>query len=166
MSLRIEIPQFPTHLAKTNNKQAPNKYVKVNGQLIYSGNLNKFARGIVMDNMHEFLMQHIPELRQPLQGVHKVTLEVHSPINYDTVSRRKLKDGKFHILWKHPKADYIPRWDLDNFSWIWMKAFLDAAQKNDVLLDDSVEFVRELSVKYVTVPTLEDRKLVFTIEKR
>ena len=47
--------KFSTHVAVSDNKFARDRYVKVNGQSIYSGSLNRFGRAVAVRNLHQQL---------------------------------------------------------------------------------------------------------------
>jgi len=162
----VQINKFITHIAKTRNKIAPNKFIKINNQLIYNSNLNRFARNIVVDNLHTYLIEYISrfliiKLNNP---PYQVSLDIYVPINYGDVSRRKLKDGNFHIIWKEPTIDYEPTWDIDNLGDIWLKVFKDALQLSKVIENDNVRFVKSNGpATFHEIQDLNERKLVFKI---
>ena len=53
---KIILEKFPTHVAKTDNKVAPNKYWKINSQGVYNGAIQRFTRAIIIKNMHEYII--------------------------------------------------------------------------------------------------------------
>lgn len=166
MKHKIIIPQFITHIPKTKNKSSPNKYIKINNQLIYNSNLNRFARNIVVNNLHEYLFPYIvkvvPKLNNP---PYQVSLDIYVPINYGNVSRR-IKKGVPYISWKEPNKNYNPTWDIDNLGDLWLKVFKDALQISGVLENDNVKFVKiNGPTTFHEIKTLDNRKLIFTITK-
>ena len=50
----ITIPKFITHIAKTRNK-----YVKINGQKLFTG-MNYHLRALIVRRMHTYISQYIP----------------------------------------------------------------------------------------------------------
>ena len=172
MSLQmISFANFPTHVAITNNKKAPNKYVKINANLIYSGNLHPQSRKVAVSNMKKYLRDNydwssvtIDKFPIQIETVLKI------PINYGSVSRRKSE-----ILWKPPTKDYIPNWDIGNYGYFWSKIFSDLIQKrnvtdtNDVIRlgiipEDTVTYVsKEGPFTWIPCNTLEERELIFKI---
>jgi len=153
---RIIYNQFPTHVAITNNKKAPNKYIKISGQAIYNGTLGRFQRATAVSNLHNYLIQGLPQsinITYPFI----TNLEFYAPINYGNVRRIK---GQ--INWKPPKEDYIPTWDIDN-QWIWIKLFNDVLQEQKLIPKDTVKDINGLCIKYYQIDNLNDRKLIFNL---
>lgn len=168
MNYSIEIPQFITHVAKTKNKQSPNKYIKINNQAIYNGGLNKFARAIAVDNLHNYLIAYIQSWLLPNQLVHipyQIALDIHVPINYGDVKRLS-KNGVPYLSWKEPDKDYEPRWDIGNLGEIWLKVFEDALQLAGVIENDNVKYITKHGpVCFYEVDHIDKRKLVFKIKE-
>jgi hypothetical protein len=168
MKYKVVIPNFITHIAKTNNKKSPNKYIKINNQLIYNSNLNRFARNIVVNNLHEYLIHHISlnKIPQLGKGPYQISLDIYAPINYGDVSRRKLKDIGWTICWNEPIENYVPTWDIGNLGELWMKTFEDSLQLSGVLENDSVAIIKSHGpITFYEVKTLDERKLIFNINK-
>lgn len=158
--MRITIRQFPTHIAKTKNKVAPDKYIKINNQSIYNSNLNRFARNIVMSNLHAYL----EPIFKPFAGLItdfpvKVTIHIYTVENHGSISRRK---GK--TIWKPVKVGYIPNWDIENLASIWIKAINDTLTKCEVIPDDNIAYINNINYKYHKVNDIKDRKLIIEIE--
>ena len=81
------LDKFPTHIAKTNNVKAPNKYWKINSQGIYNGTVQRFTRAIIIENIHKYILnefskQNLPKLDKPVQ----LQLSIYIPINYLSMS--------------------------------------------------------------------------------
>jgi len=155
-SIVITYDEFPTHAPKTNNKKAPNKYIKINGQSIYNSNLNRFARNNVMRFMHDYLISGLPRklgMTFPIE----IELIFYAPINYGTVRR-----FKGEIRWIPPKSNYKSNWDIDNQQ-IWGKAFNDALQISKKIPNDSVSFISSVKTRYVEVKDFNERKLEFKL---
>jgi hypothetical protein len=152
--------RLPTHIAKTNNKSAPNKFIKINSQSIYNGSLNTFSRAIVVENMHYFVEWNIPSaiIGLKLTKVKEIIYEFRTVINHGDIRRVK---GK--ISWKKPGPGYIPSWDLNNLSDIWVKTGNDALVLSGVLSDDNAGVIRDTRYRFVEVEDIDDLELVITI---
>lgn len=161
--MKIIVEEFPTHIAKTNNKVAPNKMIKLNNQAIYNSNLNRFARNIVMTNMHEYLRGVFKPYRSDFkksdtQYPIKIKLTVYTVINHGSISMRK---GK--ICWRYPKSGYIPNWDIENLATMWLKAICDVLVGMKFIPDDNIKYVSGIEYEYKEVEHLDDRKLIIEI---
>lgn len=156
--IRIVIPQFMTHAPMSKTK-----FIKINGQRLYSG-LNPHVRSAIVNRMHKYLEPYIEEVFGDLSLDDllplRIRLEVHVPINYGDV-----RMVKGELKWKVPKEGYEASWDVDNL-WIWGKTFNDTLTQLGHLKDDSATFVQASGeVKHVKVDTFDDRKLIFIITK-
>lgn len=159
MKIKIEIPKFITHIAKTNNVKAPNKYVKINNQSIYNGALNKFSRAIAIDNMHKYIDTYLLKYRGlNLSKNVNINFKIYTVINHGSISLRK-----GIICYKPAKANYIPNWDIENLASIWIKAFNDSLTKNNVILDDNVSVITKISYEFIEVKDLDERQIVVEI---
>ena len=152
--LKVVIPRFPTHIQTSSGK-----YQKISGNSIYSG-LHYAIRNKVFKGMHDFLLSKIPDANSIMTPV-IVSFTFHVPINYGDVRRRA---GGAEVSWKVPDEDYIPRWDVDNLAWPWIKAALDTLVKKMVLEDDTVEQVQGIQYQFIPCETLDQRKIVINIE--
>ena len=155
----IEIPEFMTHANKTKTK-----YVKINGQTIYSGNLHHYTRAKVVNQMHEFLGEYIKKELGEADLSHlfplKISTYFYAPINYGDV-----RMYKGEVRWKEPADDYEPSWDVDN-QWIWGKCFNDTLTHLGYVPDDNARFVKSSGeTTFVEVDEFKKRKLVFVISK-
>lgn len=164
--MKITINKFPTHIAKTDNKIAQNKYIKINNQSIYNSNLNRFARNIVMKNLHNYLVDIFKPFKSLFHKEKKeypinICLDIYTVKNHGSISRRKNK-----IIWKTPKLDYIPNWDIENLSAIWMKAINDSLVKAGFFPDDNIDYVFDIRSRYFEVKDIEDRKLIISINEK
>jgi len=157
--IRITIPSFLTHANKSKTK-----FMKINGQNIYNGNLHRFTRAKMVEQLHEYLK---PFIHQELKGRDlsrlyplDISLEVHAPINYGSVSMRKKG-----LCWNPAKPGYKANWDADNL-WIWGKCFNDVLTKEGYIVDDSVDYVTSSGkVSFKKIKDFKNRKLVFVIKK-
>jgi len=157
--LIISMPLI-THIPKTDNKKAPNKYIKINGQSIYNGSLNTFARAIVVNNLHKFFSDSIPEeyLNLKLEKVKHIEYRFHTVINHGSIQRRNGVK-----TWKPAKKDYVCNWDLNNLSDIWVKTGNDSLVLSGVLADDNVGIIPKTSYEFVEVDHIDDLELTVTI---
>lgn len=156
--VEIRLKQFPTHIEKTDNKKAPNKFWKINNQSIYNGSVNTFARAIVIKNMHKYIISKInvfPKFTGPVT----VDIIIKTVKNHGSIQRR---NGK--IIWKQPKNDYKPTWDEDNLSAIWTKTIRDSLTKLDIIPDDNVEFIKGGYRGVEFVKDINDREIIIKIK--
>jgi len=110
---------------------------KINGQQLYSGNMNPMMRSKVVSLIKEFF--------QPFTA------------NLDSVAVPVRIEADLYC----PMA--AKNWDLDN-QWIYHKCFLDSLVKNGVLPDDNIMFVTQApGFRYFPVDHKEDRKLVYRL---
>lgn len=159
--------RFTTHVAKTNNKFVMNKYVKVGGNSVVYGGLQRFALGIVNENIRAELkpvieaMKHVTNACGIDTSAHRwyvrMVFAVH--VGYGSVGMRKTKKG---LLVAGGEDVTEPNWDIDN-QWIWMKMFLDAAQEYGLLKNDTVRYVVKESKEFVEVPSFADRYIKFVL---
>lgn len=115
------------------------RMLKINGQQLYSGNMNAMVRSKVVSVIKDFMKGHIPsglKLPYPIY----VRADLYTPMA-------------------------AKNWDLDN-QWIYHKCFLDALVAEECLPDDNIMFVTEApAFRYFPVDTLEERKIVYHIGK-
>lgn len=163
--LNIVMPKFPTHLPYTRNKRVPDKYVKINGQTIYNGQMSRFSRNILMHNMHTYLLNYLKGIKIKEYPI-RIELIINTVINHDSIQRRFNKSlGEYKITWKTPVEDYEPSNDVDNLSWVWIKAFNDALKIGGCIEDDNLKYIKGYSVDFEPVKELKDRNLNFKIYK-
>lgn len=160
---RIVLGRFPTHVKTTRNKKSPNKYIKVNGQNIYNGKMNPFARAIAMDEIHKYIIKK-------LKGVKPITKPIfikyvfRTVINHGDVRRIHFKlDNKTKIVWKKPDKGYKARYDLDNMSYVWIKGFQDSLEISGIIEDDTVSNVQGYSVHYEEIEEFNEREIEITL---
>jgi len=158
----LVLNKFPIHIAKTDNKVAPNKYIKINNQNIYSGVLNRFARAIAVKNIHKWVntqlsTQKLPKITSPVQ----LQLSIYTVINHGDIRLNKKGD----ISWKKPSKDYIPRWDEDNLRSLWEKCIKDVLTDTLVWTDDTVDICRGTNSMIYFVNDIEDRKIVLNFKE-
>lgn len=163
-SVTITVPKFITHVPKSKTT-----YIKINGQTIYSGNLNPFTRNKVVRAMKDDLIQ---SFKKQLKGIDlnqyvplKVALVMHNVPNYETV---KFMSKKFKFLGGNVEIGkkYEPSFDVDN-QWIWIKCFTDVIAKDlNLLVDDTVKYIpNNGDIMYVPIDNFENRKLEFKLTR-
>jgi hypothetical protein len=160
--LIIELKEFPTHLPYTKNKIAPNKFVKINNQTIYNGKINRHSRAILMENLHKYIMNNLPNTKITKFPV-TVTIDIHTVINHGDIQRR-LKGGIPTILYPDIKEGYKPGWDLENLSAIWRKAINDSLTLKGIIPDDNITFITSNKDNLILVDDAKNRKIVITIK--
>lgn len=161
--IKIIIPEFVTHAPTRENKTKENPYIKLNSQLIYNSNLNRFARNNVVNFLHRYIAQYIPKDLKITKFPVQIGLNFYVPKNYGSVSRRK-KDGIYQILWKPPTDNYLINWDVGNYGYIWLKTFLDTLQIEGVIPNDNASYVySEGPSTFIEVENFNQRKLEFII---
>jgi len=158
--IKITIPLI-THIPKTANKKKEDKYIKINNQSIYNGTLHRFTRAIVVENLHEYFSNNIDEefkgLNIDSENI-RLLYEFHTVFNHGDV--RLLKSG---ISWNPPKKGYSPKWDLDNLSDIWTKIGNDTLVADKVIKQDTVQYIKEKTCKFIEIKELFDAKIELTI---
>lgn len=159
-SIKIIIPLL-THVRKTKNKIKSDRYIKINNQAIYNGNLNHFSRAIVVEYLHEHFSNNIePEIKGLNIESNNISLiyEFYTVLNHGDV--RKTKNG---ISWNPPKKDYTPSWDLDNLADLWTKIGNDTLVMDNVIKQDTVQFIKEKICRFVEIKELFDARIELTI---
>ena len=163
----ITIPEYATHV-----KQSATKYIKINGQSLYSG-MNHFTRNKIIKEMKNSIVGSLPEdtdTQAILDSIIdlvpcKISLEIHNVPNYQTVKYMR-KQGEFIGGNVKPGVTYSPTFDADN-QWIWIKCFTDAlCTELNLLPDDTVQYIPSNGqITYIPTDNIANRKLVFKIER-
>lgn len=169
MGIKIEIPEFITHVLLTKGKVGgkPPTFAKINYQSIYNGKYQRHTRALIIDSIHKFLESYLLAYKDVASTAiisdidpllpYKVSLTIYC--NKD-LCRVKMINGK--LSYKMGDKKYIPKWDLDNLGFIWIKAFQDVATRNRLIEDDSIEYIRNVEVRWEECK-YEDRRLIFEI---
>lgn len=151
----ITIPQFKTHA----NKSA-NKFVKLNGNAIYSGSMHRFTRAKVVNELHEYFGTYLAPFKGlNLKGPLKITLRIYTVLNHGSISMRK-----GILTWKPVKPGYIPNWDIENLYSLYSKVINDTLTIENVIEDDNVKVVTCLSCEFIEVKNIADRKIEILID--
>lgn len=122
-------------VANAANVSKP-RLLKINGQQLYSGNMNPMMRSKVVGLIKEFFDNYTKV--EPVAYPVRIEADLYAPLA-------------------------AKNWDLDN-QWIYHKCFLDSLVKNGVLPDDNIMFVTQApGFRYFPVDHKEDRKLVYRL---
>ena len=156
--VRLEFPEFITHIP-----QSKNKWIKIGYNKIYSSS-HYTVRAAFVAALHKYIEKHIPKnlaVNTPI-ATH---LEVHVPINYGNVkSLRDKKTGKRRINWKKPAKDHKPNWDIGNLALVWLKSLDDMLVKKGVIPDDTIEYLTKSTYEFIPTEFLNERKLIYIIK--
>lgn len=163
--IKIEIPLI-SHIEKTQNKFAPNKFTKIAGNLLYSQSIGRFQRAIVMDNMHEYISTYLSKYNGlNLSKTSKITYNYYAVRNFGSISYRIDKKTKIgRICWKPVKANYKINWDLPNLNLIWQKAIEDALVLSKVIEDDNADILYDFNYKLIIVEDITEMKIEIIID--
>lgn len=158
---KLTLPRFPTHIERTQNKIKRNTFFKINNQAIYNGSLTKFSRGIVIDNMHkwilgEFEKQNIMMCDFPV----KLFIRIYTVKNHNMIRRV----GNV-VRWKPPAPTYEVNWDEDNLRHIWEKCIKDCMTKAGAWPDDTAYYCRGVDSEIIFVDDIEDRSIELWVER-
>ena len=161
MKFEFDLKNFPTHIEKTDNKVAVNKFVKINNQSIYNGAINRFTRNTVIKNMHKYIENEL--IKHDFKSISfksavSISFKIKTVLNHGNISRRS---GK--INWKKPSKKYVPNWDIENLASIWIKCINDVLVKNGVILDDNVYFLSKISYEFEEVQDINDLEIKIKI---
>ena len=160
--LLLELKKFPTHLPYTKNKTKANKFTKLNYQNVYNGKVAKFARAILVDNLHEYIATELLIQKiKPIKLTKAITIKytIYTVINHGSINRR---DNE--IKWTPATKGYVPNWDIENLANLWTKAGNDTLVLKGIIPDDNVKYVKGISYEFVEVKDFEDRKIVISYE--
>jgi hypothetical protein len=157
--LVIKMPLI-SHIAYTQNKNKANRLMKINGQTIYNGAINKFKRAIVVENMHYYFVYNIPEEMCGLELTKVKTIEYifHTVVNHGNISMR---NGE--RIWKEAKKDYVPNWDVNNLADIWIKTGNDSLTIAKVISDDNAGVINKTIYSCQYVDHIDDLELEIII---
>lgn len=152
----IVIP-IKTHFAISDNKVKENRYKKANGQLLYSGAINRFTRNIFMNNMHKYIYDFIDNLT--IEEFPIVTEFIfYLPKNYQNI---RMIGGEVRFP---SNFNVEPTFDVDNISGIWKKAIHDALQHKECILNDSAKYIRRNEEEIVFIDNYHDMRIEFNIK--
>lgn len=158
LHFEIELPLFPTHIQISKNK-----WIKVSGNRLWSG-LKPFFRSTIKKQLSAYCNPFISQLNDDVLTGHQIGtgIDVHIPRNYGSV-RRSAKTGE--ILHYKAEENYVPNWDLKNFTFFWSKTLDDCLVECGKIPDDNVSVLSEdLGSKVIFVDNLDMRKLVYKIK--
>lgn len=113
------------------------RMLKINGQQLYSGNMNAMVRSKVVNVIKDFMFDFVKDV-EPMTVPIRVESDLYAPLA-------------------------AKNWDLDN-QWIYHKCFLDALVKAEVIPDDNVMFVTQApAFRFFPVEHKEERKIVYRL---
>jgi hypothetical protein len=137
------------------------KKIKINGQAIYSGNMNHFTRNNVVKQIHSHYKPYVSGEKLSISDntCLKVVMEFHLPINYGDL-RWNNKLGKPVVV---NKAVPTP-WDLDNL-WIYNKCFQDTCVEEGFIPKDDVSLIQSVESRIIFVESMEQSKIVVGFEE-
>ncbi len=121
-----------------NSKSAGTpRFLKINGQQLYSGNMNAMVRSKVVNEIKDFMATYVKDI-EPMSVPIRVESDLYAPLA-------------------------AKNWDLDN-QWIYHKCFLDALVNAGVIPDDNVMFVTQApAFRFFPVEHKEDRAIVYRL---
>lgn len=121
-----------------NSKSAGTpRFLKINGQQLYSGNMNAMVRSKVVNEIKDFMATYVKDI-EPMSLPIRVESDLYAPLA-------------------------AKNWDLDN-QWIYHKCFLDALVNAGVIPDDNVMFVTQApAFRFFPVEHKEDRAIVYRL---
>ena len=110
------------------------KNIMINGQSIYNQGINKFTRAIVMNRLKAYFKEYLTD-------VDSSTWQYPIKIKYNfyTTNNR--------------------RFDLDNHSNLYIKAFQDCLTNLNIIPDDNVNYINNIESQFTEIENYEDRKL-------
>lgn len=149
-----------THVPCTDNVKATNKYWKINNQAIYNGSVNTFKRAIIVENMHRYIINALPEevMNLKLEKINYIHYIFHTVRNHGSITRR---GGK--VCWKPAIENYKSGWDLNNISDFWIKTGNDALVLAGVLVDDNTDVIFRTKYEMITVDHIDELELEIII---
>lgn len=156
-ALRLEFPEFITHIFQSKNKCVKIGYNKIHASVHHT------TRSALIAAMHGYIEKHIDE-NLTIQGPVETRLIVYAPINFGAVKMIKDKEtGRRKVSWKPASPDYRPNWDIGNLALVWLKCLDDVVTKKGILPDDTVEYLRRTTYEFIPVATLKERKLIYEL---
>ena len=145
-----ELEGYQPVVANIRIAGTPKMYL-INGQDIYNGFLQEFAKGYVMDEIKKCYLPYISTLPVITEYPIQISCEVHDTIKNNYSSN---KDQVGH------------RWDVDNLVYPYLKAFPDLLVKEGKIKDDDrLHLPGSIGAIFCPIENHEDRKLVFIISK-
>ncbi len=145
-----ELEGYQPVVANPSKVGTPNIYL-INGQHIYSGLLRDFALGKVIGAIKECYKPCIAFLPVITEYPIDIECELH-----DTIKS----------VYGNSKGRIGNHWDVDNYTYPYLKAFPDLLKTEGKIRDDDrLHIPGTIGVKFIPIENHEDRKLVFIISK-
>jgi hypothetical protein len=155
----IEFPEFITHASLSKNK-----WKKINYNAVYASP-HFHVRNAFTNALHSYIKEHLPT-DLVISGPISTEVIVYAPINYGNVKSKINKiTNQREVSWKAPAKDYVPAWDIFNLAAVWLKALDDCLVHTGAIKDDNIAFFNGFGGRFIEVPKLEDRKIVYIIKK-
>jgi hypothetical protein len=156
-ALRLEFPEFITHIPQSRKVWIKIGYNKIHASAHYT------TRAALVSAMHGYIEKHIDD-NLTIQGPVETHLKIYAPINFGAVKMLMDKEtGRRKTSWNPPSPTYRPNWDIGNLALVWLKSLDDVIQKKGILPDDTVEYIQKTTYEFIPVKDLRDRKLVYEL---
>lgn len=163
---------IPTNFPKKD--ETLKRFMKVNGQALYSGTMNRFLRQKMVNFLKNYFTTCLKEFIKSNKNstsfklfksykAYKLELYVAVPVNYSTL-QFMYKSQKFR--WSLPKKGFPVKqdtvsFDLDNL-WPYIKTFQDSLVNSKLIKDDKASILTSTGhIIYVPVKDIKDRYLEF-----
>lgn len=157
MVKEIILKQFPTHIESSDNIYKENQMVKLNNQKIYNGGINRFKRAIVVKNLHKYIASQLPKGISIQKYPIEIEYIIRTVRNHGDISWSKKRKS---VIWKKKDNKYIPTWDADNLAVLWIKTINDTLEKEGIIVNDNVAYVRGGHYRIEFVEEFEDREII------
>ena len=126
------------------------KFQVISSQHLYSGTMMPMIRAKVMKELKSHVKSHIPDLKLITSYPLKIHIEFHDVV---------YESGRL--------------WDLDNRTYVYMKAIQDVLAGNDgsdegcdkIIEEDNILIITETRSKFIPIDDTENRKLVIYLYK-
>ena len=126
------------------------RFYLIRGQDIYSGNLREHFKGMVMDAIKQSYFPYVRDMPIIDEYPIKIECELHDTIKNHYDRTKQLGQA----------------WDVDNYTYPYMKAFPDLLVSLKKLKnDDRLHFPNNIPVRFVPIENHNERKFVFIISK-
>jgi len=138
------VDRFNTPIVKNTRSVGTPNMKKINGQEFYKGVGNPIIRSKMIKEMKSFFRRHI-KLASPI-GIEdypiKISLDIYMPV------------------------DRGMDFDLDNLSWVYVKAISDVLVDCDIIINDTVEYITNTGeCQFHIVEDSTKRKMIINVFK-
>jgi len=147
---KIENGNYTPLLSNPKSVGKPRTYL-IRGQDIYNGYLDPFSRGKVMDAIKNCYMKYVKNIPVITEYPVKIEVEFHHTI---------------HNPYDKGNEGLGQQWDIDNFVYLYMKAFPDLLVKLGKLKnDDRLHITQPPHAIFFPIEDASEMKFVFIISK-